>query len=98
VIGHKPKDSYEKQASLYSENLRLEFSKVSRKINIFSNMSTYMKGDENTQLLHEEIKQLKESLIQTRESSINQLQNEIEGYNKTKENVLKILQHLNLEN
>ena len=96
VIGHKPKDSYEKQASLYSENLRLEFMKASRKINIFSNMSTYMKGDENTQLLHEEIKQLKEALIQTRKSTSNQLQNEKEEYQKTKENVLKILQHLKL--
>jgi hypothetical protein len=96
VIGHKPKDSYEKQASLYSENLRLEFCKVSRKINIFSNMSNYMKGDENTQLLQEEIKQLRETLIQTRESSANQLQNEIEDYQRTKENVLKILQHLKL--
>lgn len=96
VIGHKPKDSYEKQSSLYSENLRLEFSKVSRKINIFSNMSTYLKGDENTQLLHEEIIQLKETLIQTRKSSENQLQNEIEDYQKTKQNVLKILQHLKI--
>jgi hypothetical protein len=96
VIGHKPKDSYEKQASLYSENLRLEFCKVSRKINIFSNMSNYMKGDDRTQLLHEEIKQLKETLIQTKESSTNQLQNEIEDYQRTKENVLKILQHLKL--
>ncbi|MCH7559999.1 MAG: hypothetical protein IIC67_01285 [Thaumarchaeota archaeon] len=96
VIGHKPKDSYEKQAKLYSENLRSEFSKVSRKINIFSNMSTYMKGDENTQLLHEEIKQLKETLIETKESSENQLQNEIEDYKRTKENVLKILQYLKL--
>jgi len=96
VIGHKPKDSYEKQASLYSENLRLEFSKVSRKINIFSNMSTYMKGDENTQLLHEEIKQLKEAVIQTRESAASQIQNEVEDYQRTKQNVLKILEYLRL--
>lgn len=95
VIGHKPKDSYEKQSSLYSENLRLEFCKVSRKINIFSNMSNYMKGDENTQLLREEIKQLKEA-IQSRESSVDKLQNEIDEHNKTKENVLKILSYLKI--
>jgi hypothetical protein len=96
VIGHKPKDSYEKQASLYSENLRLEFCKVSRKINIFSNMSTYMKGDDSTQLLHEEIKQLKESLIQNRESTHNQLKDEMEEFRRTKQNVMKILQYLKI--
>lgn len=96
VIGHKPKDSYEKQASLYSENLRVEFSKASRKINVFSNMSHYMKGDENTQLLQEEINQLKEILAQTRETAASQLQSEKEEYRETRENVLKILQHLKL--
>ncbi len=96
VIGHKPKDSYEKQASLYSENLRSEFSKASRKINIFSNMSSYLKGDDNTQLFREEIRNLKEALIQTRKSAATQIQNEVEDFQKTKQNVLKILQHLKL--
>lgn len=43
VIGHKPKDSYEKQAILYPENIREEYSKASRKLNVFSNISYYMK-------------------------------------------------------
>lgn len=33
VIGHSPKDSYEKQALLYPESLRTEFSKCSNRIN-----------------------------------------------------------------
>lgn len=96
VIGHKPKDSYEKQASLYSDNLRAEFCKASRKINIFSNMSHFLKGDEDTQLLQKEIKQLREALIQTKESDSNLLQNEINEFQKTKQNVLKILSYLKM--
>ena len=55
VIGHKPKDSYEKQSSLYSDNLRNEYSKASKKINMFSNMSVYMKGDEDNQVLQKQL-------------------------------------------
>lgn len=36
VIGHSPKDSYEKQALLYPENTRTEFTKASKRINILS--------------------------------------------------------------
>ncbi|MCH8915967.1 MAG: tyrosine-type recombinase/integrase [Thaumarchaeota archaeon] len=51
VTGHKPKDSYEKQASLYPESLRREFSKAQKRINIFTNLSNFIrKGDETQQL------------------------------------------------
>ena len=36
VVGHKPKDSYEKQAQLYPLTLRSEYMKASKKLNIFS--------------------------------------------------------------
>ncbi len=62
VIGHKPKDSYEKQATLYPENLRLEYMKGSRKLNIFSSISHYMKGEEQTEVLRKQIDLLKQEL------------------------------------
>ena len=34
VIGHVPKDSYEKQTLLYPENVRAEFAKASNRINV----------------------------------------------------------------
>ena len=43
LIGHKPKDSYEKQAQLFSKTLRKEYSKASHRINIFSNFSSMVK-------------------------------------------------------
>ena len=42
VIGHSPRDSYEKQAQLYPESFVYEFSKASKRINIFSE---YQKQD-----------------------------------------------------
>ena len=100
VIGHKPKDSYEKQASLYSENLRLEFMKASRKINIFSNMSAYMKGDENTQSLKDEIQDMKEKFresIKERSLIHEKMKNDSEEFAEIKNNVMMILKHIKIE-
>jgi len=59
VIGHKPKDSYEKQATLYPESMRAEFMKVSKKINIFSNIAHYMKGTEDVEALQQQVTELR---------------------------------------
>ena len=36
VLGHAPRDSYEKQATLYLEEMRAEYAKASSRIDIFS--------------------------------------------------------------
>lgn len=59
VIGHKPKDSYEKQAVLYPENMRAEYAKASRKINIFSNISQFLRGDSVNEALQRQIEDLR---------------------------------------
>ena len=38
VLGHSPRDSYEKQAALYPEKLRSEYAKASGRLNIFSSI------------------------------------------------------------
>jgi len=60
-IGHKPSDSYEKQAELYPETMRREYSKASKRLNIFSGFSNYVKGFENTAEMKEEITQLQQN-------------------------------------
>ena len=44
VLGHSPKDSYEKQALLYPESLTYEFSKASERINILSRYNKKQHG------------------------------------------------------
>jgi len=59
VTGHKPRDSYEKQAKLFPATLRSEYMKASKRINIFSNISHYMKGNEETEALRNQLNDLK---------------------------------------
>lgn len=42
VIGHVPKDSYEKQMLLYPLSLRTEYSKCAHRINIISNSAVFL--------------------------------------------------------
>lgn len=44
-IGHKPKDSYDKEHILYPKKMREEFMKASKTINIFSKISNYIEDD-----------------------------------------------------
>jgi len=70
VIGHKPKDSYEKQSKLYSESVREEYHKASPKINIFSNLASNMKKTPNVQELQNEVSKLKEIIKRLEQKDI----------------------------
>jgi len=72
------------------EKIRLENEKLREE------KSEIAKIKEESKMQKDEISKLKETLIQTKESSENQLQNEMEDYQKTKQNVLKILSYLKI--
>ena len=55
VIGHKPKDSYEKQAKLYPETLRKEYSKASKRLNIFTKFTSVVNGTDDSNELKAEL-------------------------------------------
>ena len=44
VLGHSPRDSYEKQAALYPEELRAEYAKASGRLNIFSSIKKHLRA------------------------------------------------------
>ena len=44
VLGHAPRDSYEKQAVLCPEALRAEYSKASGRLNIFSSIGKHLRA------------------------------------------------------
>jgi len=75
LIGHKPKDSYEKQAELFSKTLRKEYAKASRRINIFSNFSSMAKGESNADVMNEKMEKLQQNMekMQKRISRTNRL-------------------------
>ena len=58
VLGHAPRDPYEKQAILYPENLRAEYAKTSSYINIFSKIENNLNNRDDPESLHARIKEL----------------------------------------
>lgn len=91
AIGHKIKDSYEKQDELYPEKSRAEYMKASRKINIFSNISHYLGGDFEKQSLHKQIQDLKQ------QNDNNTRKYELELLN-IKSTLDKLVQNQNIKN
>ena len=55
VIGHVPKDAYEKQTVLYPDSIRREYAKASAKINIFTNFETSIDGSDDIHQLRAEV-------------------------------------------
>jgi len=54
LIGHMPRDSYEKESILYPEKIRAEYIKASKMLNLFTGFTNYVKhGDEAEKKLKE---------------------------------------------
>ena len=58
VLGHAPRDAYEKQAILYPKNLRAEYAKASSHLNIFSKVESNLNTADDPASLHARIKEL----------------------------------------
>lgn len=70
VIGHKPKDSYEKQAKLYPETLRKEYAKASKRLNIFTKFTSVVNGTDDSDELRIELKEKLSELDKIKERSL----------------------------
>ena len=55
VIGHSPKDTYERQATLYPDSIRREYAKAAAKINVFTNFEASIDGGEDIHRLRAEV-------------------------------------------
>lgn len=74
VIGHKPKDSYEKQTTLYPASLRVEYMKASKRLNMFSNISHYLNGDDEKEILRKQVNDFKIDIEKLENSSSTEIQ------------------------
>ena len=70
VIGHKPKDSYEKQAKLYPETLRKEYAKASKRLNIFTKFTSVVNGTDDSDELKLQLKEKLSELDRIKESRL----------------------------
>lgn len=96
-IGHMPKDTYEKQHKLYPEYLQDEFRKASRKLNLFSNISHYLKGNVPNESLNRKIEDQDKKIVDLK----NTVENLMESISPTNSNKFVVkesdaykLQHL----
>ena len=58
VLGHAPRDTYEKQTTLYPKQLRAEYAKASSYVNIFSKVEGTLNTADNPERLHVRIREL----------------------------------------
>ena len=65
VLGHAPKDSYEKSAVLYPEELRAEYAKASSRINIFSKVESVLNTAKDPDSQDARIKELETQVAGT---------------------------------
>ena len=62
-IGHKTKDSYEKQMKLFTTTLREEYIKASGRLNIFSKFQEFSKGASNTADMEAKLKAMELKML-----------------------------------
>jgi rubrerythrin len=63
VIGHMPKDSYEKQTKLYPETMRKEYAKASKRLNIFTKFTSIVNGTDDADELKLQLKDVLEKRL-----------------------------------
>lgn len=62
IIGHAPRNSYEKEAVLYPEELRAEYAKASSRINIFSKAASTLNSPKDQASQEARIKELESQI------------------------------------
>ena len=65
VLGHAPRDPYEKQAILYPENLRAEYAKAASHLNIFSKVESNLNTAKDPESQDARIKELETQVAGT---------------------------------
>jgi len=58
VIGHRPKDSYDKQALLYPETMRREYAKAAGRLNLFTKFSNVTSGADDAGRIRAEMQDM----------------------------------------
>jgi len=76
-IGHTVGDSYEKQDKLYPETSRSEYAKASKKLNIFSNVSNFINGTDESEQLKEQLATLESKMDSQIKDAISKERNEL---------------------
>ena len=86
VLGHAPKDTYERQAVLYPEALRAEYAKASPYLNIFSKVESVLNTAINSEDQNARIRELEDKI-----KSLKQFKTEKNMTEETNNDIVKKL-------
>ena len=68
VLGHSPRDAYEKQCLLYPEDLRSEYAKASSRLNIISKVESNLNSQKDPESQEARIRELEAEVAALRQS------------------------------
>ena len=68
VLGHAPRDAYEKQAILYPEMIRAEYAKASSRLNIFSKIESTLNSPKDPESQEARIRELEAEVAALKQS------------------------------
>ena len=98
VIGHKPKDSYEKQAKLYPETLRKEYAKASKRLNIFTKFTSVVNGTDDADELRISLKDKLDELEKIKQRSLDDEAEKIRNDKMAEQNARQMSQMMDMIN
>ena len=91
LIGHTPRDSYEKESILYPEKIREEFIKASKMLNLFTGFTNYVRHGDQAEKKLKEIRTDLEKIKDENKSMKNEREEMLTDYKKFKTESLEIL-------
>jgi len=91
LIGHTPRDSYEKESILYPEKIREEYIKASKMLNLFTGFTNYVKHGDQAEKKLKEIRTDMEKIRDENRSMRNEREEMLTDYKKFKNESLVIL-------
>ena len=68
VLGHAPRDAYEKEAIMYPEEMRKEYAKASSRLNIFSKIASTMNSPKDPESQEARIRELEAEVAALKQS------------------------------
>ena len=98
VIGHMPKDSYEKQAKLYPETLRKEYAKASKRLNIFTKFTSVVNGTDDADELRISLKDKLDELEKIKQRSLDDEAEKIRNDKMAEQNARQMSQMMDMIN
>ena len=98
VIGHKPKDSYEKQAKLYPETLRKEYAKASKRLNLFTKFTSVVNGTDDSDELQIQLKDKLDELEKIKQRSLDDEAEKIRTDKMAEQNARQMSQMMDMIN